>query len=207
MWGEPLVLVVYYRPPGSEPLSSPEWLCFLSQFNGRKVIFGGDFNSHHVGWGFPLARVLPAMPCGMRFMILIVFCSTMSLLLSLATLTVLRQSSTYLLLTVLWPLSWRVGNDSWGSDYFPIFVSSELRPDTSLSFRRSTRSYSVYTDWKAFQRLVNEEVRRLSSEIPDVEVLYTIFVSLVVGALEAVTPGRPSSRRHGSSIFRPSCFW
>lgn len=57
--GEPLVLVACYRSLGSDAMTVGEWQRFLAQFGGKKVLFVGDFNAHHVGW-----RSLRTCPVG-----------------------------------------------------------------------------------------------------------------------------------------------
>lgn len=104
-------------------------------------------------------------------------------------------------------LSWRVGADSCGSDHFPVFVCSSLRPETSLPPKHSTRLYSVRTDWKAFQNLVNVAVRSFPSSILNVEVMYNTFVSVMSGALKSATLGKTSSRGLRPTVSCSLCLW
>lgn len=48
---EPLILLSCYRPPHSQRITKLEWHSFFTQFDNKKVVFGGDFNVHSVMWG------------------------------------------------------------------------------------------------------------------------------------------------------------
>lgn len=115
--------------------------------------------------------------------------------------------------------SWRVSNDLWGNDHYPIFINIELVRRKRVKHRKVNKLYSKKTDWLAFSVKLNDLLEIHGADIRtlnETQCAYNDFVNCITWSLKEATPGRSKtsgyshdSRRMNSSkkIFPPCPWW
>lgn len=138
---EPMTIASCYRPPNNDLITNEEWCRFFKQFQ-RSFLITGDFNAHHYSWSD-----LSSCSHGNNL-----YQATLETDIALVN----SKQPTYINMhystessldlafsdwNSLLSLNWKVCDDTWGSDHFPIFITYNEQVKTNQSFRMS-RIYS-----------------------------------------------------------------
>lgn len=187
---EDLLLMSCYKPPGKR-ISKVEWLRFFEAIKRHnRFIITGDFNAHHTWWGSDhVCAEGEGMNEAMEKMEMVLlndgtptFISHAYGTESCSDLTITDDSSVLL-------CEWKVLEDGWGSDHFPIQVEMGIPPKYVENIGANTRIYSNNKmQWDLFSETIEKAVQNdeiLNSQAAVTE-KYTSIVNLIKDcALEA----------------------
>lgn len=131
--GKKITIVSVYRPPNSELITKEEWTNYFRQFGSDFAVLG-DFNAHHHEWGdsedddhgVSLVEGMDAF--GNAALLNEEESTFIHSAYGTATsidLAIVNASSAL-------QYNWRVNDDLWGSDHYPIFVSFNVSPKNKL---------------------------------------------------------------------------
>lgn len=108
-------------------------------------------------------------------------------------------------------LNWSSGIDSWGNDYLPIFISSHIRPDLNIIFRKQPKLYSDASDWSSFQVYIDKEIIRSFLSNCDVETQYSTFTAIIEGGLKKANSSKRNNLKYSKINHKiyspPPCLW
>ncbi|XP_024873094.1 uncharacterized protein LOC112455426 [Temnothorax curvispinosus] len=97
-------------------------------------------------------------------------------------------------------------NDAWGSDHYPVLITSSMNRGPSSFPRKRTKLYNKHTDWNRFSSIMDKDLRILMlSDQLSPTVLYSSFLAIVEKAVREATPGNP--RNPPPSPPHPPCIW
>lgn len=143
----PLAIFSCCRSLASQSIDSGSWLSFLNQ-SSIQSLFCGDFNAHHVNW-----ESLSCSFFGNSFFN--TFENSDYQGLNDGSLTfhrVAHSSNSVIDLAIIHDslalnAHWKVSNDSWGSDHFPISISLYCNVFSKIGRRKRPKLYSRNLDW------------------------------------------------------------
>lgn len=144
--GVSFIIASCYRPPDAQRISPDDWGKFFLQFKGN-FLFCGDFNAHHPSWGDQRA-------CSMGNSIVEGLDLSKGIVLndgSPSFHSAVHKTNTCIDISIahehiLSKIFWSVGNDLWGSDHFPIFISINANVNRRPTYKKNYRPYSKHTD-------------------------------------------------------------
>lgn len=190
-----LTVVSCYRPPNNS-VNEASWMRFLNQFDG-KFIIAGDFNAHHPLWG-------DRTRCDEgKKLFNAIERSEVELLNQGQNTYYSRQYGTESAIDLafidsasLASYNWSVGQDSWGSDHFPIYITLNEKVEIKTSFK-SNRITNSKTDWNLVdENLANciEKCKEVIYNIvSDIQTKYTTFIAIVTNCVQEANPN-PDNR-------------
>lgn len=208
-----LLIASCYRPPRNDPITVREWTRFFSQFRS-KILIGGDFNAHHALWGdsgecaFGKGIVDSIEP--LDILVLnegqATFHSGAYNTDSAIDIKFVDDRSTL-------AYNWSVGESSWGSDHFPIFIELNCCALPNIKYRPLKKLYTRKTNWEKFSNTLKKDVaQNFNFEANYTEPLtkYSSFVALIEKCLYEATPNPKTSNVMSQPVdrkARPPCPW
>lgn len=195
---ESILLASCYRPP-DQGIDLDQWDRFFSQFTG-KFLITGDFNPHHLLWG-------DKKDCETGSKIVeCVLDSEISILNGESMTFKSRQYQTESAIDLafvnnrsLHSYSWKVNDEPWGSDHFPIFITLNQTVVTRIPYTQTMKLYTRKTDWEKFKNNLmdnyNTAVTLIRDDIIDTQAKYVSFISLIIDVLADCSPGLQGSRK------------
>lgn len=95
--------------------------------------------------------------------------------------------------------SWKALSNSYGSDHFPILISSLNTSPRNIVNPSSLLRYNLTNaDWSEYYNTVENEILRVNDD-GNIQLLYENFISAIISAADKCFPVKRSSRTHLSS--------
>lgn len=101
-----------------------------------------------------------------------------------------------------------MGEDSWGSEHFPIVLETRIKPDLANNYKRTPRLHKSNTDWDIFHEELDKNLKRMAGyDTMSVQVVYSTFVATIESAVLKATPssgqGKGKSKKSRSDVHGP----
>lgn len=97
-----------------------------------------------------------------------------------------------------------MSTDPWGSDHFPIFVSSRIQPESISPNRKYPRLYSIDTDWNFFQDTLDNFIKQSSPSNSDLETSYSSFISMIMESIRLFSSSLRATHKTKNTSHQPS---
>lgn len=200
-FGELSIISAYCKP--GYYLSEKEWENRLGPISG-KVLLLGDFNAHSPSWGCNfLDRQGEALDKLSDTLNLIPLNDGSSTRLSpgLMNPSIVDLSFCSASLTPL--VKWEVGEDSMGSDHFPIYISLEINTFYLNNNNNNLRKFKFKNaKWDVYSRIISQNLLNLRS-IEIEENSYDLFIDTMLdAAVKAIPQTSPYLGKHSTV-----CWW